>query len=173
MAYESKSKIEWKLSQVAPSEPYAQQRGINYRALPVDDSSPARAEMEALARRYADAINHRDFGTVMGMLDPGMVDHSVLGDPVSAQGIQQVYMTLLTSFPDLQYGIDHLYVDGDMVVLNGQYRGTSQAPYYNTPATGKPFATYVLEVFKVRDGKFVERHFWFDAMKIVREITAP
>ncbi|MBK8026158.1 MAG: ester cyclase [Chloroflexi bacterium] len=173
MANESPQSLLWRLSQVAPEEPFAEQRGINYRARPVDDSSPSRAEQEEVARRYSDAINRRDFGTIMGLLDPEMVDYSLPGAPASAQGIQQVYMTLLASFPDLQFAIDHIHVDGDMVVLNGQYRGTSQAPYYNTPATGKPFATYVLEIFKVRDGKFVERHFWFDAMKIVREITAP
>lgn len=166
-------RLEWRLAQVAPSEPLADQRSIHYRALPVDDSRVAHADLEAIARQYAEAINRRDFGTIMGLLDPEKVDFSLPGEPVTSQGIQQAYMTLLTSFPDLQFTLDHIHVDGDMVVLNGQYRGMSQAPYYNTPATGKPFATYVLEIFKVRDGKFVQRYYWFDAMKIVREITAP
>jgi predicted ester cyclase len=82
-------------------------------------------------------------------------------------------MALLGPFPDLSLSVVHIYVDGDMFVINGELSGTSQAEFYGTPATGKPFTTFMIEIFKVRGGKFIEHYFWFDAMKIVRAITAP
>jgi hypothetical protein len=74
MANESMHRLEWRLAQVAPSEPLADQRSIHYRALPVDDSRVERAELEAIARQYADAINRRDFGTIMGLQAPSLID---------------------------------------------------------------------------------------------------
>jgi predicted ester cyclase len=173
MADESKHKILWRLSQVAPNESFAEQRGINYHAAPTDEFRITRNDMLALARQYIDCINRRDFAGLMAMLDDQMVDRSVPGEPTTKAGLQQQYQALLGPFPDLSLSASNIYVDGDMFVINGELHGTSQGTFYGTPATGKPFSTFMIEVYKVRGNKFIERYFWFDAMKIVRMITAP
>jgi predicted ester cyclase len=173
MADESKHKILWRLSQVAPNEPFAEQRGINYHALPVDGNRIKRDEMLTLARQYIDCINRHDLDGAIVMLDDQMADRTLPGEPITQEGVRQNYLALLGPFPDLSLSTIDIYVDGDMFVINGEFHGTSQAEFYGTPATGKPFTTFMIEIFKVRGGKFIERYFWFDAMKIVRTITAP
>jgi steroid delta-isomerase-like uncharacterized protein len=173
MANESKHKLLWRLSQVAPNEPFAEQRGINYHAAPVDENPIKRDEMLTLARRYIDCINRHDLDEATAMLDDQMADRTLPGEPITKEGVRQNYMSLLVPFPDLSLSVTNIYVDGDMFVINGELRGTSQAEFYGTPATGKPFTTFMIEIFKVREGKFIERYFWFDAMEIVRMITAP
>jgi predicted ester cyclase len=173
MGNESAHKTLWRLSQVAPIEAYAEQRGINYHAMPVDESSIPRDQMLALARQYVDYINRHDLDAAMAMMDDSMADRSLPGEPVTKEGVRMNYMSLLPSFPDLSLSIINIYVDGDMFVINGEFSGTSQAAFFGTPATGKPFTTFMIESYKVRGSKFVERYFWFDAMKIVRAISAP
>ncbi len=173
MADESKQKILWRLSQVAPNEPFADKRGIDYHAGPVDGDPIKRDEMLKLARRYIDCINRHDLDAAMAMLDDRVADRTLPGEPITKEGLRQNYMSLLGPFPDLSLSVVNIYVDGDMFVINGEFKGTSQAEFYGTPATGKPFTTFMLEIYKVRGGKFIERYFWFDAMKIVRAITAP
>lgn len=174
MADESKQKILWRLSQVAPDEPFAEKRGINYHAGPVDDNPIKRDKMLALAQKYIDCINRHDLDAAIAMCDDQMADRTLPGEPITTDGIRNNYMSLMGPFPDLSLTVVNIYVDGDMFVINGELHGTSQGEFYGTPATGKPFTTFMLEIFKVRKGsKFIERYFWFDAMKIVRAITAP
>lgn len=173
MADESKHKLLWRLSQIAPNEPFAEKRGINYHAAPVDEFQISRTGMLALAYQYITAINHHDLDAAAAMMDSQMADRTLPGEPITQQGLRDNYGVLLASFPDLKLSVINIYVDGDMFVINGEFQGTSQAPFYGTPATGKPFTTFMIEIYKVRGGKFIERYFWFDAMKIVRTITAP
>jgi predicted ester cyclase len=173
MADESKHKILWRLSQVAPNEPFAEQRGINYHAAPVDEFSIKRDDMLKLARQYIDCINRHDLDAAMAMCDDQMADRTLPGEPVTKEGVRQNYMALMGPFPDLSLSATNIFVDGDMFVINGEFHGTSQGEFYGTPATGKPFDTFMIEIFKVHGTRFVERYFWFDAMKIVRAITAP
>lgn len=173
MANESAYKIFWRLSQVAPNEPFAEQRGINYHADPVDEYPITRDEMLALANRYIGYINNHDLDGAKSMMDDQMADRTMPGEPITKEGVDIAYGMLLKAFPDLNMTVIKVYVDGDMFVINGELHGTSQGQFYDTPATGKPFVTYMIEIFKVRGGKFIERYFWYDAMKIVRTITAP
>jgi predicted ester cyclase len=173
MADESKQKLLWRLSEVAPGEPFAEKRGINYHARPVDEYAIKRDDMLKLARQYIDCINRHDLDAAMAMCDDQMADRTLPGEPITKEGVRQNYTALMEPFPDLSLSVVNIYVDGDMFVINGELHGTSQGEFYGTPATGKPFDTFMLEIFKVRGTKFVERHFWFDAMKIVRAITAP
>ena len=173
MADESKHKILWRLSQVAPGESFAEKRGINYHANPVDEFSIKRADVLKLANQYIDCINRHDLDAAIAMCDERMADRTLPGEPITTDGVRQNYMALMGPFPDLSLSVVNIYVDGDMFVINGEFHGTSQGEFYGTPATGKSFNTFMLEIFKVHGTRFVERHFWFDAMKIVREITAP
>lgn len=172
MANESQHQLLWRLSDVAPNEPVANQRGIRYHAMPVDESPAPRDVMIALAQRYVDAINLHDVNGALALMDAQMIDRALPDEPSTTAGVGQSYGFLLRSFPDLSVDVTRIYVDGDMVVINGELRGTSQADFFGTPPTGKPFSTNMIEAFKVRGDRFVERYFWFDAMKIVRAITA-
>ncbi len=172
MADESKHKLLWRLSEVAPAEDFADKRGINYHAGPVDEDPISRTEMMSLAYQYISNINRHDLDAAVAMMDEQMADRTLPGEPITRQGVRDNYGSLMGPFPDLSLSVVNIYVDGDMFVINGELHGTSQAEFYGTPATGKPFVTFMLEIFKVRRGKFIERYFWFDAMKIVRTITA-
>lgn len=171
MADESKHKIVWRLSQVEPNAPFAELRGINYHAGPVDEDPITRPEVQALADQYIANINRHDLDAAKAMMDDQMKDMTTPGEPVTKLGVDMSYGMLLKAFPDLNMTVIKVYIDGDMFVINGELHGTSQGQFYDVPATGKPFVTYMIEIFKVRRGKFIERYFWYDAMKIVRTIT--
>lgn len=171
MANESVHKVLWRLSDYEPSQQLADKRGINYHADPVDEFPLTRDQANALARQYMDFINRHDLDGAMTLLDDQMADRTLPGEPVTKEGVRMQYMPLFNAFPDLNVTATKILVDGDMFVINGEFHGTSQAEFFGTPATGKSFSTYMIEIFKVREGKFVERYFWYDAMKIVRTIS--
>ncbi len=172
MADESKYKIFWKLTQTEPNAPFADQRGINYHAYPVDEYKIARADVQALANQYIAHINAHDLEAAKAMMDDQCKEMTMPGEPVTKAGIDMTYGMLLNAFPDLNMTIIQVLIDGDMFVINGELHGTSQGQFYDNPPTGRPFVTYMIEIFKIGpNNKFIQRYFWYDAMKIVRAIT--
>jgi steroid delta-isomerase-like uncharacterized protein len=128
--------------------------------------------MKQLAQDFGQRISNHDLDGAMAMVDDQLVDHVMPeGTPPGKTGIRQYYQMFINAFPDFRLTLDAISAENDMVVLHAQYAGTSQGQFYNVPATGKPFTTNVVEVYRVRNDKFVERFVWYDIMKIMREIA--
>jgi len=74
------------------------------------------------------------------------------GDEVA--GAADIYSA---AFPDMHRELDHLYVDGDVVVvqlsLNGTHRGDLPMGLGTLPATGKEFHVPCVDVFHLEAGK--------------------
>ncbi|MBL8131650.1 MAG: ester cyclase [Anaerolineae bacterium] len=133
------------------------------------------AAMKALAAQFQQQINQHNLDGAVALFDPNLVDHTQ-GPSVTpgTQDLRSQYGMFLGAFPDFRLELEAISAEGDWVVLHGIYQGThTGAAYLNAPAAGNPFKTYVVEVFRVKDGKFVERHRWFDIMTLLRALQTP
>ncbi len=55
--------------------------------------------------------------------------------------------------PDLQLAVNHIVAEGDLVVVYWTAWGTNTQPGMGLPATGKPFKTPGMTLFRFRAGK--------------------
>ena len=61
-----------------------------------------------------------------------------------------------TAVPDMQFAVNHIMAEGDMVVVHWTASGTNTQPGMGLPATGKPIKTSGMTLFRFRAGKISE-----------------
>jgi len=60
------------------------------------------------------------------------------------------------AFPDLQFRVNHMVAEGDMVAVDWTAWGTNTQPGMGLPATGKPARVPGMTIFRFKDGKISE-----------------
>lgn len=68
---------------------------------------------------------------------------------------------LRPAFPDLTVNIDDQYAEGDVVVTRKSYEATHQGAFMGVPPTGKHVKFAVIDIIRLKDGKYVEH--WANA----------
>ncbi|AUH34259.1 ester cyclase [Paracoccus tegillarcae] len=86
---------------------------------------------------------------------------------------EQVWLPLLSSFPDLERR-DVILVGGryegrDYVAMVGHYCGTFRHDWLTIPATGRPVYIRYGEVHEVRDGKIIQSNCLWDILDVIRQ----
>lgn len=136
--------------------------------------TPSSTEIKALAQQFQQALNQHNLDMALALVDDQLIDHAQqLGTPPGKQGLQRFYEALFSAFPDFRLVLEGVSAEGDMVVLHGIYQGTNTGSFMGMPPSGNPFKSYVVEVFRVANGKFAERYQWFDVMTIMRAMQTP
>jgi steroid delta-isomerase-like uncharacterized protein len=130
--------------------------------------------LKTLAQRFQAAINQHDLDAALALVDDQLIDHAQApGTPPGKQGMRRFYEAFFSAFSDFRITPEDVSAEGDMVVLHGLYEGTHTGSFMGIPPTGNPIKSYVVEVFRTRGDKFVERYHWFDIMIIMRSLQTP
>jgi predicted ester cyclase len=74
------------------------------------------------------------------------------------------------AFPDIEYRVDALLEDGAFVVARTTTRGTHSAAFMGHAATGKGFVATGVDIFRVGDGRLVERWGEFDTFGMLQQL---
>ncbi len=134
----------------------------------------AGVDLKTLGQQFQQALNEHNLDAAFALVDDQLVDHvQPQGTPPGKQGMRRFYESLLKAFPDFRLTLEAISAEGDMLVLHGIYEGTNSGSFMGMPPSGNPFKTYTVEVFRVKDGKIVERHQWYDIMTILRALQTP
>ncbi len=74
------------------------------------------------------------------------------------------------SFPDLRYQIDAVYSDGDKAAIRYHVFGTHTADFRGLPATGKKIELTGHMMFRLKDGKIIEAHGYWDMLGMFQQL---
>lgn len=77
---------------------------------------------------------------------------------------------LRPAFPDLKVNIDDQFAEGDVVVTRKSYEATHQGPLMGIPATGRHVKFAVIDIIRLRDGKYVEHWANADMMGLMQQL---
>jgi steroid delta-isomerase-like uncharacterized protein len=116
--------------------------------------------------------NAHDVAGVLGFYDPQICWTNNPMDEVY-RGHQQVagYLSsLFTAFPDLTFSVRHRIAHGDEVAEEWTMRGTHRGEYLGVPATGRVITIQGMSMVRMRDGRFLEDSFYFDAAGVLRQL---
>lgn len=116
-------------------------------------------ENKAIVRRvFEEAFNGNTPDLLDELAAPGFVDHDPIpGQPPGVPGVKYVVGTLHTAYPDLRFTIEDLLGEGDKVAIRWTLHGTHTGPFLHLPPTGAPIAETAIVIFRLADGKIVER----------------
>ena len=136
------------------------------------------ANNKAIIRRYYEEIgNQRNLAVADELFAPDFRLFPDSQPPYGPEGVKQFITWLcITNFPDLRVTIEELIAEDDKVVAHVILHATQQVTMDWLPAvepipvTGKPFAMPEFVIWRLEDGKIVERRVFIDFLAVVQQM---
>ncbi len=129
--------------------------------IPSKAAAPAPASTEAnkaLVRQYVEQVLrvHRP-EVIDQFVSPSYKRYvTASATPLTPAEQKQRLAGLFAAFPDMQFTIDDMVAEGDLVAYRLTSRGTHQAPFQGIAPTGKPVVVSAIEIVRIENGKYVE-----------------
>ena len=129
-------------------------------------------ENEAIVRRFIDqCINQKNLALADELFAPDYVNHAATPDiPPDLEGYKQRLGYMIAAFPDLNIAIEDVFSEEDKVAVRLSIRGTHEGDYMGAPPTGKHATWTAIAVYKIEDGKIVERWENRDDLGLMRQL---
>lgn len=129
---------------------------------------------KVLVRRvYEEVFTHKDLEVLAEVMISGLVDHDPLpGQRSGREGFKDAFAAVHAAFPDYESVIDDEVAEGDKVVLRYTSRGTHRGELMGIVPSGKEVSFTGIAIWRVTDGKIVERWNEADIMGLMRQLGA-
>ncbi len=119
--------------------------------------SPEAKNKELVRRFNAEVIAGGHRTSFHELVAKDFVDHTAPAGASSGEAMAHFIFNLLrVAIPDLVVELHDQLAEGDRVMTRKTFRGTFSADLMGLPATGKPIAVEVMDLFVVRDGRLAE-----------------
>jgi steroid delta-isomerase-like uncharacterized protein len=92
------------------------------------------------------------------------------GAPPGREGAIQVVKMFRAAFSDLSVNIEELIAEDDKVAQRWTSRVTHDGPLLGIPPTGKHITISGINIFRIADGKIVERWGDLDRMSLLQQL---
>jgi steroid delta-isomerase-like uncharacterized protein len=114
-----------------------------------------------------------DLDAVDRYLDPALVNHDspFPGAPDGPEGFRYAGAQIRAALPDWHSDVHELVEEGDLVVERFTASGTHTGePLLGVPASGRSVTLPGINIFRVRNGKIVERWGQLDSLGMLRQL---
>lgn len=103
------------------------------------------------------------------LVDPKIINRTApAGVPDNAEGMLNMIMNgLRPAFPDLVVEIHDMIAEGDLVVTRKTFHGTHQKPFLGVAPSHKKVSIPVIDIIRLRDGKYIEHWGIRDMQKVI------
>lgn len=131
------------------------------------------SEATDVARRLEESWAGADYETVRSLVAPDFVDHAAhLGEWTGVDNAIQNDQATGQSFPDRERSIEDVFGEGDKAVVRCRFQGTNDGglPQFGIPANGAKVDFQWINIYRVADGKVVERWAQMDLAKLMQQL---
>ncbi len=103
---------------------------------------------------------------------PSSLAHTTPTGPSGKKGTIIVHFTAIfrAAFPDVTVAIHDQFADGGVVTTRKSYGGTHSGPFMGIPGTGKHIDVSVIEIIRLRDGKYIDHWATADMLGLLQQI---
>jgi steroid delta-isomerase-like uncharacterized protein len=133
------------------------------------------ADNKQIAEQLLEAWNAGDFERIEGLFADDYVNHNPPPFPGMGQdraGQLQAMRMFRGAFPDARAETDHIVSEGDLVVLHDRVNGTHEGDFGPVGPTGKRVSVEFIHIFRIADGRIVERWGLIDVMGLMQQLGA-
>ena len=124
-----------------------------------------------LAERFAETLNDHDLDAFAELLHPAYVNHNRYAPPGKA-GSVAVFRGFLEAFEGFRVEVDDVLEAGDSVIGRYTYRGRHTGEFLGTPPSGAEIEMHSIDIWRVRDGQFVEHWDELNTLEFLQQIGA-
>ena len=129
---------------------------------------------DAVAAYTEQVWNRGDVDAGAHIYDPDVVVHGAPpGSPPGVAGVLGLVRMFRAALPDIHVTNEDLIAVGDRVVQRWRVRGTQQGPLMDIPPTGRAVDVEGINIFRMTDGKIVERWGLFDMQGLRAQLGGP
>lgn len=134
----------------------------------------------ALVRRYYDeVINGKQLDRLDEFVAPDCVDTNPGADaaaggqrPPAIEQIRGWWQMVFAAFSDARVEFEVIFGEGDKVAENSRVSGTHDGQWMVFPASGKEVTWDMTNMYRIADGKIVERWGAYDLPGIMQQVGA-
>lgn len=95
------------------------------------------------------------------------------GVPKGPEGVMYFFNHFLKpAFPDLKVQIQRQVAENDIVTTHKIFHTTHKGDFMGIPATGKNVTMEVMDIIRLKDGKFVEHWNVLDWQHVIGQLTS-
>lgn len=130
-------------------------------------------ENKVIVRRfYEEVINQGNVDAIDELMDTDHQDHGevLFGSVHGREAIKQGIIAFTTVVPDYHVTIEDMVAEGDMVGVLGIMGGTQRGELLGIPPTGRELSWNGIAMFRLANGKIVERWFNADSLSIMQQL---
>jgi steroid delta-isomerase-like uncharacterized protein len=123
----------------------------------------------ALVYEFLELWNRRDMQRMAQHWAPNMVHHTRTG----TYGPSEVFSLMagfMDAFPDLEFTIDNLVAEGDLVATRMTARATHRKEFMGIPATGRQVCCSVMGLVRIASGRIVEHWNIMDELYLMQQL---
>jgi steroid delta-isomerase-like uncharacterized protein len=153
----------------APGSDGIQVSGDNANTNPLTEAEQRNlATMAAVEGHW----NNHDITQILANYNEDIVWHNVSMQEVyrGKPEVQRFLVALFRALPDLTLNITFRIARGNFVAEEYVIRGTHKGPLSDVPATGRSLQIPCVSMVRMRDSKFLEDHFYYDAALVLRQM---
>ena len=125
-------------------------------------------------RRFTEFINTASEKLASELIAPDAIFH-VPGrsEPMRGPaGYLAIIGMMRGGFPDIQWTLEEMIAEGDKVAARFTMRGTHSGTFLGVPPTGKAIAVQAMNIYRLREGQFIEEHGQPDMLGLLQQIGA-
>jgi steroid delta-isomerase-like uncharacterized protein len=129
---------------------------------------------KAVVERLLEAFNRDDAEALKDTFALEYVNHNPppMGFGGDREGQVKVMRYFRQAFPDARAEVVNLIAEGDMVAVHDRVYGTHKGEFMGAAATGREVTVEFIHIFRVVDGRIVERWGLIDAMALMQQLGA-
>jgi steroid delta-isomerase-like uncharacterized protein len=130
-------------------------------------------EGKVLFQRFIDeSFNRGNIGVIDDIFATDFEEHLPSSpEPLRGpEGVRRLVSAYRTAFPDIIVTIDQLVAEGEWVAARVTASGTNTGDYMGFGSTGRSATWHVAHVCRVRAGRLVEDHIYFDRLSLLTQL---
>lgn len=127
-------------------------------------------EQKALVRRWIEALNQKDLAGFDALCVPNFAHHSPSTTIRDLDAYRQALAGEFAAFPDMQFTVDELIAEGDIVVARLTAHGSHQGNLGGIPPTGKQATIVGVAIYRIAAGKLAEQWEYFDNLGLLQQL---
>jgi predicted ester cyclase len=118
----------------------------------------AAANKELVRRFYTEVYVNWNMALADDVVSPQFTSHDwPLGGPTGPKAFRDYYSAIRSALPDARYEVDDLIAEGDRVVVRWRLLGTHKGAFRGIAPTGRPITLKGIAIYRLEDGKLMER----------------
>jgi predicted ester cyclase len=125
---------------------------------------------KAMMRRFLEeGLRDGNLDLMDEIFAPDFVNHHAASGK-TRDDLKRYLQALLDGVPDLEFTIEHLVAEGDIVVIHARGRGTLEREWLGIQPTGKRFDIETVTIARIAGGKVAERWYSVDGLDLMRQL---